>query len=242
MKQITWIIFFLIFSTLISAQDFKFNDATDYGNWIMNYYKNPQPDYLFEAFKYGVNNKEIADAGSRDLVLSFFAAIFKQDTLVLNDFYDRLKTEKNQNLRYGFIFTLWYTDGDYSKIKLREFQHLKINKKDVANIDSLLKTQPIDIFNDSISDPTHLDMCWADFFSTGREQGVLKIITALENINSTNYNKKVIASSARWSLRNNAYRHEKVYKIISKQIENGESDIETELVSILKEVDEKRKE
>jgi hypothetical protein len=240
MKQIAWIILLLTLSTYISSQDLKFNNAADYGNWIMGYYKNPQPDYLFEAFKYGVNSEEVANAGSRDLVLSFFAAIFRQDTSVQIDFFNRLKTETNQNLRLGYIFSLWFADGDHSKRKLREFQQLMVNGKDVTDIDSLLKTRPIDIFNDSIRDPTHLDMCWADFFATGRELGVLKIITGLKNINSTDYYKKNIALSARWSLRNNAYRHEKVYKIISDQIENGESDFTEELTSILEEVNAKK--
>lgn len=242
MKRITWILLFLIYVTVPRAQDLKFTDANEYGNWMMSYYKNPQPANLFEAFKYGVNSTEIANSGSRDLVLSFFAAIFRQDTLVQNDFYDRLKTEENQNVRYGFIFSLWYTNGEHSNSKLKDFKQLKINEKDVENIDSLLKTRPIDIFNDPISDPTHLDMCWADYFATGRKQGVLKIISGLENINSQDYTKKVIASSARWSLRNNAYMHETVYEIITEQIENGAPNNAAQLISILKEVDEKRNE
>lgn len=233
------LIIFVIITNLALAQDLKLKNVTDYSKWIMNYYKDPQPKSLFEAFKYGMDNQEIADAGSRDLILTFFAAIFREDSLIQIEFYNLLQKEKKQNLRYGYIYSLWYADTKESIKTLKEFQKLKTNKKDFENIDSLLKTKPIDIFNDPIKDPTHLDMCWADFFATGKEQGVLKIISGLENLNSQDYYEKIIASSARWSLRNNAYSHDKVNDIISQQISHG-NPYKMELESILKEVDEKK--
>lgn len=243
MKKILFLVKFLfVFLVNGYSQNIEFKNVNEFSDWIMNYYKNPKPDNLYTAFEYGLTNKEIEMSGSRNLIMHFFSSIFRDNLEIQKEFYEKLEGVENQNLRYGFVFSLWYANTEKSFETIRLYRNLKVNKKDIENIDSLLKTKPKDLFNEPITNPSELDMLWANFFATGKEKSILKIIKVLENIDSENYNEKILASAARWSLRNNAYIHKEIYNIVSNKAKKENQALKNELNSILKEVDEKLKE
>ena len=68
------------------GQTKKFKGVDDYGTWIMNYYKNPQPNLLFDAFNYGIHNKKIAKAGDRSMIIVFFSSCLRKDTIMQQAF------------------------------------------------------------------------------------------------------------------------------------------------------------
>ena len=60
------LIVLLLLTTICSlGQALQFNDLNDFTEWMTNFYKHPEPHYLFDAFRYGTSNQEIAKSGSQ---------------------------------------------------------------------------------------------------------------------------------------------------------------------------------
>lgn len=96
----------LLITTISFGQNHKFKNVDIYSKWIMGYQENPEPEKLFEAFKYGITNKKIANSKGRYLVTSFFGSIFRADSTVIKDFYDKIILVDTKNFHYGFIASL----------------------------------------------------------------------------------------------------------------------------------------
>lgn len=228
----------LILSSIVfhgCGQKSSFNNTDEFTEWMTFYYLNPDKETLSDAFEYGVSNSEIREAGSTFLVWSFFAGIFRQDPIITSKVYKELGNSKSRDVRLGIVSSLWLANKDYCIEMINNCRDLERNKEDILLIDSLLLSQPFNIFTDPIKDPSHLDMCWADFFATGNKEAVIKIVSGLKKLGSNDYYENQIGEAARWSLRANAYQHKKVYQILSELSDK-------ELQSILEEVDEKKNE
>jgi hypothetical protein len=233
----TLLLTILIASTLCAnAQSRSFKDGNDFGRWTMNYYRNPEPAALFDAFNYACQSREVAQAGSRTIMLSFFASILRTDTIGQENFFNRLRTTTDTNLVYGFAYLLSFINTEFSLKTLEKFKNLEQLSKYEKEFDALLNQNPLNIYEDPITQAIHLDMLWADFFATGSTTSVERIITKLSDIKSDNAVDKIVAGSARWSLTSNSIHHERVFQTCEKQRE------ETEDIKIRKSLDEILKE
>lgn len=197
------------------AQKNKFKNVEEYSRWLMGYHENPQPDLLFTAFIYGVTNKEIGQSDGITLVISFFGSIFRTDGAIMMNFYDKVKTYKSGNIYQGFIASLWMANTTSSKALMERLLEDKGKKNRKG--DQNESEKPFDIYNDPISDPTELDMIWADFFATGNSEDIKRIIKVLPSNN-------MISNAAKWSLTSNGIHYKKVFSII--QLESIENDNE----------------
>lgn len=225
-----------------SAQHRTFTDDKEFGRWTMNYYRNPEPAALFDAFNYACQSNEIARAGSRTIMLSFFASILRTDTSRQQDFYNRLQTTTDPNQVYGFAYLLSFINTEFSFKMLENFKNLDQLQKFEKEFDALLNSKPLNIYEDPITQPMHLDMLWADFFATGSTSSVERIITKLSDLDSHDGTDKIVAGSARWSLTSNAVHHEKVFQSCENQ--RNEADdvvIQKALDEILTEAKKRKK-
>lgn len=220
-----------IFVLLVSigfAQNYKFKNAEQYSEWIMAYQENPEPEKLFPAFEFGVTNKKIAELGGRSLVIAFFGSIFRADSTVITDFYNKVKDSNSDNFHYGFVGSLWMANTSYSKEILDRYMQLESSKK--YKSDGKEKERPYDIYKDSILYASNLDLIWADFFATGNPEDIKRIISTL-----TVNNK--ISDAAKWSLTSNGIHYKKVYQIIQSESKvNSNVVIRKKLVLIMKDI------
>lgn len=223
----------ILFSLIGFAQKNKFKNVDKFSQWIMAYQQNPEPEKLFSAFEFGVTNKKIAEAGGRSLVIAFFGSIFRADSTVIIDFYDKVKNANSNNFHYGFLGSLWMANTTYSKIIMDKYLQLESSQK--YKSDGIEKERPYDVYNDPISDPSHLDLIWADFFATGNPLDIKRIISVLQSNNS-------ISNAAKWSLTSNGIHYKKVYQIIqSESTENTNDLIRKKLVLIMKDMNNELK-
>jgi|GEM_PF-5711870 hypothetical protein len=232
---------FLATSFYSIGQNKRFDNANDFGLWMMNYYKNPKPDELYEAFRFGTHDKEIAKAGSRAIMMGFFSSCLRNDTLRQMDFFNRLQKTKDENFIYGFWFTLWLIHSDFSLNLMDNFQKLKQIQKYNRDFEEIKNGKFLNIWTDPIVEAEHLDMLWADFFATGNEGSIKKIITKLSDLDSKNYVDKVTAGSAKWSLTSNSITHDKVLETCQRQREISDDKIKATLDQIIEEANKQRK-
>jgi hypothetical protein len=227
-------IIFLLTSICSWGQGRHFKDLNDFTNWMTNYYKHPEPQYLFDAFKYGSSSQEIANSGSRSNLAAFFASSLRGDTTQQFLFFSQLKETTNEDFIYGFGLTLWLIHTDHSSALLQRFLNLNQIKKYQKEFELITNAKYPDIWADPIIGAAQLDILWADFFATGNDKSILKIISVLKDVNSSDHNSKIIAGSAKWSLTSNAIRHDKVLSICQNQKDNADKELMTVLDEIVK--------
>jgi hypothetical protein len=218
----------------------EFKDLNDFSNWMSNYYKNPEPKYLFDAFKYGSSSREIADFGSRSTVTTFFAACLRNDTTQQSFFLSQLNETINEDFIYGFGLTLWLIHTEHSGKLWQKFVQLDQIKKYQKEFAMIANSKYRDIWTDSINAAEQLDLLWADFFATGNERSIQRIISVLKNIKSTDNNTMMIASAAKWSLTSNAISHDKVLSICKTQELTADKDIKEALEQVIKDATKER--
>lgn len=230
-------LFLSVVFVLLSLPGFgqnKFNDAEKLSQWMMHYYEQPEPEYLFAAFEFANQSKEIGKSGSRGIMMSFIASAIRHDTVRIADFSRKLATTTDKDIVFGFLLVLWYVDTDYSFKKIKEFSEYKHLKRYHKDITSILNQQPLDLFNAEIVSPDHLDMLWCDFFATGNEASIERISTKLKDLKSEDAVQKVTAGSARWSLISNSVQHDRVYQICQKLAETtADPELKAQLETIV---------
>jgi hypothetical protein len=197
----------------------------DYAAWIMNYYRNPEPHRLFDAFDYGVHNKKVAKADGNTMIVVFFSSALRLDTILQRAFYQKIGNTRDEDFIYTFGLTLWQIHTDFSNKLLDEFLKQSNVKKYDAAFKELRAEKFVDIWTDPIIYPEHLDMLWTDFFATGNEESIRKIISKLSDLNSTDPFALAAAGSAQWSLTSNSFKHEKVLNVCIRESEIQDNSI-----------------
>lgn len=222
--------------SLYSASQNKFNDANTFGIWMMEYYKNPEPDALFEAFHFATTSEKIEKSGSRPVIYMFIASAIRTDTLRQREFFNKLKATKDKDPVFGFGIVLWLIHTEQSQKMLDQFISLK--RKYKSDFDNLKKQKYEDILIEPVTSAMHLDMLWASFFATGSAEPVRKIISKLSDIDS---DPTRVTASARWSLTSNAIRHDIVYQTCEKVLdETSDEKIRKTLTEVITKATEER--
>jgi hypothetical protein len=223
------------------GQSKRFKSLDDYEAWIMNYYKNPEPYHLFDAFNYGVHSKKIEKAGNNTMIIAFFSSALRKDTTSQRTFYKKIGNTKDEEYIYSFGLTLWQIHTDFSIKLLDKFLVQDNIKKYDAAFDRMRAEKFIDIWTDSINHPEHLDMLWTDFFATGNEESIKKIISKLSDLNSMNDFDVATAGSAKWSLISNSIRHQRVLDICIRERDVSDSKIKAALDQIIESVSKQKR-
>ncbi|MCR6642491.1 MAG: hypothetical protein NVV82_26755 [Sporocytophaga sp.] len=234
-------ILFLTIAICSFAQTKKFKNLEDYGSWMMNYYKNPEPHILFDAFKYGAHNKKIEKDGNQIMIISFFSSVLRKDTTAQLAFYKKIGNTKDEDFIYIFGISLWQIHTTFSLKLLDTFLNQSNTIKYQSGFNKIRAEGFLDIWTDPIRHPEHLDMLWADFFATGNEESVKKIISKLSDLNSNNQFDQVTAVSAKWSLISNSIQHQRVLEICMAVRESYDNKIEEALDKIIEEAKMGRK-
>ena len=207
----------------LKAQGFK--NAQAFSEWLMAYQENPEPAKLYPAFAFGVSNKELARAGGRKLLMAFFGSVFRADSSLIPAFYERGTQSTAENRQYGFVGALWIANTATSRRYLDAYLHSGKAKK-VKGSESLT-TPPFNIYRDSITQPEHLDLIWADFFATGNPGNIQRIASVLSEGGP-------LAAAAKWSLTSNGIRYPKPRRLIQSEAnEHPRPDIRNQLVLIV---------
>lgn len=228
-----FLIVLLLGLTFTSFGQKRFKKLSEYESWLMHYYANPEPARLFDAFDYGVRNKKIAKDGNGMMVIGFFSSCLREDTVAQKSFYQKIADTKDENLIYDFGLTLWQAHTDFSIKLLNKFLKQSNTKKYSSDFNKLKREKFINIWNDPITHPDQLDMLWTDFFATGNEKSVRKIISKLADLNSGSPFDQATASSAQWSLTSNSIQHQRVLEICTLERESASGAIRQALEKII---------
>jgi hypothetical protein len=178
-------------------------------DWLTYYYMDQDTAVIGPAIRdlarEGVLNPGPAEAP----IASFFSEIFRAHPNQAVGWIEAGKLDAEQ--RAPLIKALWLAGLKQDAVKLA-----RLDDWPQRDIEKLGKPPP-DRFGFRISDPSHLDMMWADFMATGDTRYVVRIIDVLDySVAEGDAGLPVmqLRSSARWSLASNSAQHELVYRTV----------------------------
>ena len=151
-----------------------FKDLGEQNNWMMNYYRRPEPARLLPALHALVaDHSALSNQNALLNAVAFFSNVLKNNPLAAKEFATQIGAEKNPAQIIG-IGMLRESGFDIQSL----VQNLSPEeRKSLAKPSDLPNAY---VFNPTDrQDPTRLDFCWAEFLATGRIEPIRQIVSAL---------------------------------------------------------------
>ncbi len=210
MKRIAFLLITLLFS---------FNAlAEEPGQWLMNYYKSPNPhDFVSEVKKLSQSGI-LGNPKHKQNIAVFLSQILAANPDKISQWLKELQDLNEADMEPVF-YAAWFSDTKESKDYLKSIGATKA-----------LEAKPINFLQVEVDNPNRLDALWSYFFATGKAEPIRKIISALnyadydgsleayETSKKTEEDKRKailesVYKSARWSLESNIKQHPLVGEI-----------------------------
>lgn len=196
----------------------EFVDDDEKNKWIMNYYKNPLPEKLFQA---AITDIQLSAEwfNKYQNVLYIFTQIYKQNKFLSDDLVKNIDLfDHDQQLK---LLLLTILSGDDVLI---DFAESKGWHTTIDFFKSLKLTTPQEAYENELL--IYLDLYWADFFVSGSITPIKKIISTAKYMEYIGTLKKLknneiekndetikmatfesMLQSAKWSLTSNLTNH-----------------------------------
>jgi hypothetical protein len=150
-----------------------FKNAQDVADFMMTYYRHPNPARLFAVLESLAADEKMRSAkGAFENSATFLGAALKADPAAEKDFFERVSAESGLTRAFGLL--ILHNQGfniDQALNAMGEEEREKFTK-----LPSL--SDPYD-FTSGPEIPTHFDMLWSIFGATGTFEPVQKISSAL---------------------------------------------------------------
>ncbi len=200
-------------------------------NWLNGYYLAPQPELTPRAIATISKEGLFGEDTTQEPIMFFLSCVFRSHPQKLKSFLSDLTALPLLDQQV-LVYAVWLSDTQES------FEHL-IELAQVCDaeiqevIKNLARESPPKAINLPVDHPNILDILWSSFFATGEDKYVIRIISALSKVNSSDITDYAVLEAAKWSLRNNIQSHEKVYAICKNQLNKQQEDIALIIQEIL---------
>jgi hypothetical protein len=195
----------------------------EYDEVITYYYKNPQPEKIIPIIKAVLTQEQFISDNIKFIPFAHLvAAIAHNNSNILTE----LKGLRENNLPNFQKERVQYI--------IEETENYNSMLPDTPTAEDLDRYLLVDMYA-----PTRIDCLWSEFFATGDEKAIEKIISILA-YPAAKDKDFIIATkaSAEWSLTSNARQHKKVYEIIEKKLSSVAGELKEKLQNILKRAQE----
>ncbi|MGE4505194.1 MAG: hypothetical protein AB7D51_07585 [Desulfovibrionaceae bacterium] len=207
-----------------------FASAGEAGQWIMYYYKSPEPERLSQALAVLAESRDISEDGNK-LIVSFIGAALARAPQAQEGFYKDVAAAPR--LRFFALPCFWFMADDAGK-KLMERARKEWTGQGEAELAAqLLAVAPPDLLGGDIESLLHLDHLWSMFFATGDAEPVLKIASAMPLMGNENVRLHLIGQAASMSVAANARTHPRVREIVEQAAEGAEEPLKSKLRAAL---------
>ena len=110
-----------IFQIVVKAEEPTWNSPEDFGRWVTNYYRAPEPGRVLGAIKYSCASSSVKPLGEGGqlLVAAFFAPLFKQSDSLMERAWEEVATPGSQDSRLCVVTVLSLIDSPRSSELLK---------------------------------------------------------------------------------------------------------------------------
>lgn len=218
--------------SIVRADDTEAREATAAAvdrsyQWVSHYYENPRPDDLLSSV-YTLSRAGYFDAaGQPATAIGFFSVVFAQNPQRVNSWLARANELPAAHRRI-LAAAAWMAGNATGARQLRE---LSANSEDNlrSEIAALLQAGPVSAVQSPVLSTASMDLQWGAFLASGDERNIVNVLAAL---GSGEHN---LATSARYTLAQNAAAHPRVLDIVRTQVDRQPEAIRAELRAALNE-------
>jgi len=191
-----------------------FRSASQFGEWMQNYYERPSPDSLLEALTYYSTSALFANAETRMPMAQFFASAYGEDSPRLSALVAALASNPSSNARMFAIRVLWLVNSDSSRSLIKQAAASWHDKNVQGLLSRIGDQRPRDLIREPVEQPVELDMLWSMFFATGDRQPIERLVLVLPLVKEGHGIEIAFGGAAQWSLKSNAGHHQRVLAIL----------------------------
>jgi hypothetical protein len=217
-------------TTEVSERQPDIITAEQASHWMQQYYTEPEPDKLMPAMKV------LAKAGALDkpnlCIIIFVGAVFADNPERINQWVTEFQEFTPEQQIYYLLSALWYANTEKS---LKALKTIRANASAIVSkhIDHLLENPAPPPLKKAVTTPASLDVFWSEYFATGDERFVIKIIQVLPWSSEGETDHGTIGSAAVWSLTSNAKQDPHVLAICEQQLDKQSSTVKPYLQKVI---------
>jgi hypothetical protein len=223
-------------------------DPAQLGAWITYYYEHPDPEHVPEAYRGLMAMPEEKIGRATEQNAAFFAEIFRKNPGRVSGWCKELADVPANRCKTLWL-ALWMADRDETRAILQARAE-KAPENEREWIQSRLDRTPTDLLEGPPRSPQWLDMLWMSFFASGDERYVIELVGVVDIPDHEELEKLddgkvdgaplLIHGAANWSVRANAFQHDRVLRICEAQEPKQPERIAKELREIIKKVQDRR--
>ncbi len=199
--------------------------ASSSERWIQNYYQNPRADDLLTAVHSLSRTGELSAEKNVATNIGFFAAVFEQNPQKVN-YWLRETASLPEADRRVLAAAAWQAGSPRGAALLRDMSQRSTNevRQEIAG---LLERGATPVAETAVLSESSMNLHWGAFLASGDDRHVLAVLNAFGS------GERNLSSSARFSLAQNAARHDRVMQVVRAQLDKQPEPLREELRAAL---------
>ncbi len=211
------------------------NDAAA-SEFIDFYYLHPRPELTVSALQYFSRNKML----NREALLApfsgFLSQVFRQNPKVAEQCARELTSPSQRKV---LVYSIWMSQLD-NAADLLAIVGNGADAETKAVVKQFTYQVPPDMLKVEIRSAGSIDALWGAYFATGDRRWVAKIVSVLPwSEAKDDQDRRVIGSSAQWSLETIAAKHKSVRDILDQEQKTAPEGQRRLIANVLREADKK---
>lgn len=209
----------------------EYLSLSELDDWLNSYYQHPQPELTPRAIAKLSKEGLFGEDTTQEPVMFFLSCVFRSHPQNLQVFLSQL-TELPLLDQQVLVYAVWLSGTQESFEYLVELAQV-CDPEIQEVVKNLVKESPPQAIDLPIDHPNILDILWSCFFVTGEAAYTIRIISALSKVTSSDITDYATLKAAKWSLKNNIERHDKVRSICRNQVNEQPKEIASIIQGIL---------
>ena len=219
-------------ASLAAFSTLRATDASERSwQWVSHYYENPRPADLMPNVYELSRSGYFETVGQPAVSIGFFSAIFAENPQNVNYWLNESRNLPDSHRRI-LVAAAWKAGHPTGARMLREMS-AGDDAALRAEIRGLLAAGTAPIENTPVLSTASMNLQWGAFLATGNEQNIVNVLAALGS------NQAGLASSARFTLAQNAAAHPRVLEICREQLSRQPAGVRAELRAAINEASSK---
>lgn len=192
--------------------------------WLNQYYQNPRPADFLSAV-HTLDRTGYFETTPAPVSIGFFSGVFSQTPQHVQFWLNETSTLSARTRRI-LAAAAWQAGHPRGQRLLRELS-TGATPETQAEIAQLIERGATPVADTPVRSPESMNLRWGAFLASGDARHVTSILAALGS------NEPALTTAARYSLAQNAARHERVLQICQAELEKQPESIRAELRAAL---------
>jgi hypothetical protein len=212
-------------ATFVSLSGLRADDVSDVNyrgqQWLVRYYENQRPDDLLPAVYSLSSSGYFESAGQPATAIGFFSTVFAQNPQNVTRWLAETKGLPQAHRRI-LAAAAWQAGHPAGARLMRE-----LGGEQNDDVRALLSSGPKPVVESPVRSASSMNLQWGAFLASGDERHIVNVLVALGS------NAPGLATSARYTLAQNAAAHPRVLDICRAQLDRQPEAIRAEIRAAL---------